>query len=237
MDDSTVTVFREILDARAAEIHTALPAKVLTYDAAKQIASVQPMVQDVFYDTAGNLKTRSFPVLSVPVAFIRGGGYFVSVPLAAGDTGMLVFSELPIDRWRSSGQESHPVNARRHGVGNAVFYPGVRPRAQALNEDGVDDHLVLGKEGGAQVHVKADQVNLYEASAADFVALAAKVATELNRVKADFTTLKTAIATGLTSVGIGGAANGGTGATAFNSAASAVPSNPASVAASKVKAT
>lgn len=235
-DESLESVLREAMDARVADVHTALPGKIVNYDAEKQVADVQPMVRDVFYDVQGTLKTRSFPVLpSVPVAFLRGGGFFVSLPLAVGDTGMLIFSELPIDRWRSSGQESHPVNARRHGVGNAVFYPGVSPRAKALAEDGVAQNLVLGKEGGAQVHVSASTVNLGEKEAADFVSLAQKNATELNRIKADFTSLVTAIQTALTAGGTSGV--GFAGGAAMASAMVFAPSNPSSTAATKVKAT
>lgn len=231
------TILREIIDARAAEIHTALPAKVISYDAAKQTVDVQPMVKDVYHSVDGALLTRSFPVLpSVPVAFIRGGGYFLSVPLAAGDTGMLIFSELPIDRWRSTGQEAHPVNARRHGVGNAVFYPGVKPRAAALTDTGVSDHMVLGKEGGAQVHVESATVKLGDGTASDFVTLDSKLQTELTRIKTELTTLKTAIGAGFTAVGAGLAANGALGKTAFDSAAAAIPGNPGTTAATKVKA-
>lgn len=181
------SVLRKILDARAAEIHTAVPGQVVHYDATKQIADVQPMVKDYYYAADGGVRTRSFPVLpSVPVQFPRGGGYFVSFPLSVGDTGMLIFSELPIDRWRSTGQEAHPVNARRHGVGNAVFYPGLAPRAKVLADDGVDANLIVGKEGGAQIHVSADMVNVGEKNAADFVALAAKVMTALNTIQSTF---------------------------------------------------
>lgn len=241
------TVLREALDARAAEIHTAIPGKVVNYNAELQVADIQPLVKDLYHSESGAMLTRSFPVLpSVPVAYLRGGGYFLSVPLDVGDTGMLVFSELPIDRWRSTGQESHPVNARRHGVGNAVFYPGVRPRADALDEDGVDTHMVLGREGGAQVHVKADEVNLYEENAADFVALAAKVETELQRVKGDIAAL-VALLVGPSVPPVGPPPAGMwvpvpmDGGAALRIAAAAalamVPSNPASTAATKVKAT
>lgn len=221
------TVLREVLDARAADIHTALPGKVVSYDASKQVADIQPLVKDVYHAESGALLTRSFPVLpSVPVAFLRGGGYFLSVPLAAGDTGMLVFSELPIDRWRSTGQESHPVDARRHGVGNAVFYPGVRPRAQALTEAGVSDHMVLGKEGGCQVHVKPNEVNLDGGPSATAVAIA-------QLVQAEFAALKTALLAAFTAVGVGAAANGTTAAA--NLSAGYTPST--ALGAQKVKAT
>ena len=211
MELTTENVMRMILDARAADIHTALPGKVVNYDASKQVADIQPLVKDVYHSTSGALLTRSFPLLpSVPVAFTRAGGYFVSMPLEAGDTGMLIFSELPIDRWRSTGQESHPVDARRHGVNNAVFFPGVRPRAQALAEDGVADHMVLGKEGGCQVHVKPDEVNLDGGLSATAIAIAQLVQTE-------FATLKAALLTAFNAIGASTAANGALGAASLSS--------------------
>jgi len=242
-----VTVLREILDARAAEIHTALPARVVSYDAAKQVADLQPMVRDVARTVEGALVARSFPTLpSVPVAFLRGGGYYLTVPLEPGDTGMLIFSELPIDRWRSTGQEAHPVNARRHGVGNAVFYPGVRPRAQALGEPGVPDHLVIGREAGVSVHVEPDVVRIGSGAATDAVPLESKLQAELARVKSDLIALRTAVSVALdVAAGLATAAGTspqtGTAIAAFFSAAKVqldvfTPTSPNSTASAKVKA-
>ena len=205
------TVLREVIDARAAEIHTAIPARVIAYDAAKQVADVQPMVKDFYHSVDGAMIPRSFPTLpSVPVAFLRGSGYFLSVPLAAGDTGMVVFCELPIDRWRSTGQESHPVNARRHGVGNAVFYPGLSPRAKALASPAVGQHMVLGKEDGCQVHISTNEVNLDGGPSAQAVAIA-------QLVQAEFAVLKTALIAAFNAVGASTAANGALGATSLSS--------------------
>lgn len=224
------SVLREVLDARLADVHTAIPAQVLSYDAAKQLADIQVMVKDAYYGADDTLKTRSFPVLpSVPVVFPRGGGMFLSLPLAQGDTGLLVFCELPIDRWRSTGQESHPLIARRHGVANAVFYPGLAPRAAALDEDGVADNLVLGAEGGAQVHVTPDAVLLGGFTATQKAAVA-----EL--VQAEFAALKAAL---LTAFGVANAVPAGPAAgsliqaSALTSIASYTPS--AALGAQKVK--
>lgn len=70
-------------------------------------------------------------------------------------------------------------------------------------------------------------------AAADFVALAAKVATELGKISSDLTTLKAATSTGLGGVPVAGGAL----ASAFNTSTAAVPQSHASVAATKVKAT
>lgn len=226
------TVLREAMDARVADMHTAIPGKVISYDADKQIVSVQPMVKDFHHTEAGAMVLRSFPVVQAPVAFLRGSGYFMTVPLAAGDTGMLIFSELPIDRWRSTGQESHPVNARRHGVGNAVFYPGISPRAKALTETGVSDHMVLGKEGGCQIHVKPTEVNLDGGPSATSIAIA-------QLVQAEFAALKVALqaALGVASAVPSGPATGALlQATALSTFSSAYTPSTA-LGAQKVKAT
>lgn len=223
---SLADVIREAMNARIADVHVALPASVLRYDSATQTVDVQPTVKDAVPDEDGVLQPRAFPTLpAVPVVWPRAGGFFLTMPIAPGDTGLLVFSELPIDRWRSTGQESGAVNARRHGLGNAVFYPGLSPAGKALSVPAVGDHLALGAEGGAQVHVTPALVNLGEESAADFVALAALV-------KAEFATLKTALLAAFNAVGAGGAANGATGASSLASGYT-----PGEVAASKVKAT
>lgn len=234
-EPSLEDVIGEILDAHSAEMHVALPGKVVSYDAAKQVADVQPQLRDVFVGSDGEFVDRPFPVLPrVPVQFLRGGGFFVIVPVAVGDTGLLVFCDLPLDRWRSSGQSSHPGDLRRHSMTSAVFIPGLVPTGAALSEASANADLVLGKAGGLNARVTSG--GLFQVGAgASFVALATKVATELSRINTDLTTLKTAIGSGFTAVGAALAANGALGKTAFDAASAAIPSSPGSVASAKTK--
>jgi hypothetical protein len=230
-------VIGEILDAHAAELRVALPAKVVKYDATKQIVDVQIQVRDAYLD-GDDVTVRTFPILPrVPVVFPRGGGFFLAFPLVAGDTGLLVFNDLPIDKWRSSGQESHPGDVRRHGLGGAVFLPGlVHGKADALPTS-VGSDLVVGKVGGSEIHLKASgEIHLGSNAAAEFVAQAAKTDARIAQLRTDLSTLKTAIGAGFTAVGAGALANGPAGKTAFDSASAAVPVAAASVAAAKVKA-
>jgi hypothetical protein len=237
-DLSLEDVLAEVRDSWLAAVHTSLPGKIVKYDSAKQIADVQPQVKDVVLSERGANVFKSYPLLtSVPVVFYRAGGAFQGAPIAAGDTGLLVFLQLSIDRWRANGQESVPGDVRRHHITSAVFLPGLSPRSKAVAELAANADYVFGFEGGSTVHVKPNgQIHLGSNAAADYVALAAKVATELNRVKSDLTALKTAISNAFFAVGIGAAANGTTAQTSFNGATLTVPSNPASVAAAKVKA-
>lgn len=178
----------DVLDTRIADIHTALPGRVVRYDSAKQLADVQPQIQCADLDVDGVVVTRSFPVLpSVPVAFPAAGGFAITFPVQAGDTGLLVFCELPIDRWRATGQESHPADIRRHSVTSAIFYPGLRPAKQAFTEADLSTDATIGKAGGATIHLKPDgTVHLGAPTASDFVALATLVNARLATIQNTF---------------------------------------------------
>jgi hypothetical protein len=208
------------------DLHTALPGRVESYDASKQTCDVLPMIKRQIPDGSGGYKIEDLPVLpNVPVAFPRGGGgFFMSFPLQKGDFVMLVFCERAIGAWRKKGEATSPGDLRTHSLAGAVAYPGLYPSDGKL-EDAHAQNMVLGKDGStAQIHLKTDgSVHLGGENGAEFVALATKVQNQLNA-------LKTAI-NGAVVV-----ANDG-GASLKSTLMTALASWPASVAASKVKAT
>lgn len=86
----------------------------------------------------------------------------------------------------------------------------------------------------AEVWLHSDGTVSLDQNPDDAAAVASLVLDELNAVKAELTTLKGAIAAGLTAVGVALAANGPAGATAFNSALGPFPHSPSSVASTTV---
>jgi Phage protein Gp138 N-terminal domain len=143
-----------------ADLHVALPGQVVSYDASKQVADVKPMVQRVAREQDDDRAVDPLPVIpAVPVAFARGGGYFMTLPLASGDTGLLVFCERDLSPWRATGQDSDPLDEGVHTLAGAVFYPGLHTEARALPTP--PSHLVLGKEsGGPELHVGSSTVDV-----------------------------------------------------------------------------
>ena len=144
---------------RAGHFH-AIPGRVKSYDATKQTAVIEPMVKLVWRTADDERVVDTLPVLpDVPVAWPRGGGYFLHLPLAAGDGGLILVTDTDIGAWRETGQVSDPGDERRHGLGGAVFYPGLETVARALL-DASAGHLVLGKDGGPAVHIDGSTVQL-----------------------------------------------------------------------------
>lgn len=138
---SFLTALRAIVEARLADLHTSMPARVVSYDSATQRATVQPLIRDA----EGTL----LPIVhDVPVVFPVVGGGGLTFVVAAGDTGLLQVAESSTERWRAGdGSATDAGDDRRFSLTDAFFLPGARA---APISDFVDD----------ATHVRGDKVYL-----------------------------------------------------------------------------
>ena len=68
--------------------------KVTKFDAATMTVDVQPLSKAL----DGGVYRTPPPVLGVPVAMIRGGGFFLRPWYKSGDVGVIVYADHDIDR-------------------------------------------------------------------------------------------------------------------------------------------
>jgi hypothetical protein len=206
------------MDARIANVHTALPAQVMAYNAGAQTVDVQPQVMRVVQDpdeldAHGNALEliESLPQIpGVPIAFPRSGDNWITFPITPGDTGLLIFAERSIDTWRANGRESDPGSLRMHNLSDAIYIPGVAPTSAAL------------VTSATAMVLNAAEIDLGGVAPPSFVALATAVTNALQ-------TLKDAISNAVPVPNDGGAA-------LQASIVTALSAWPPSVAATKVKA-
>ena len=148
---SLVQVLDDHFDGKVQDMHVAIPGTVVSWDSTKQTATVQPMVRKPLTSADNVLCFETPPQIpNVPVMCMRGGGFFVSVPLNAGDGVLLVFSEQSYSEWRSTGQISSPKDVRRHGTGYPYAIPGISPDSQALGSV-ASNKLVIGRDGNEEL--------------------------------------------------------------------------------------
>lgn len=148
----------QIIDAlfalRMANLHVALPGAIVKYDRDTQTAQVQPMIKRGYKGEAGERFVETLPVINaVPVMWLGGSAAHITMPLAVGDTGLLVFCEQSIDRWKSRGAVIDPEDDRRFHLSDAVFYPGLRAAKNKIGSNGpagasvfTSDDLRLGSK-------------------------------------------------------------------------------------------
>lgn len=147
-------VIKRAVEGALADCHVAIPGQVVGYSATTNLADVAVQVQHSVWDD-DNGRTYEDPgtLPGVPVMWPRAGGFLLTLPLAVGDTGLLIFNSDAIGEWRATNQSSKPSDASRMSVGWPIFVPGLFADASqfavgdlAARSAGV----VLGKDGAEQ---------------------------------------------------------------------------------------
>lgn len=117
---------RTMLDGRQAEIWTALPAFVVSFDRQKVTCVAQPTIQGTQLMPDGSSQWITISnCLDVPVLFPSGGGFIFAHDVKEGDEGLLVFSSRCIDAWWQSGGIQTQAELRMHDLSDGFFLPGV----------------------------------------------------------------------------------------------------------------
>lgn len=163
-------------EAHTQDMHVGLPGRIVSYDAAKQTADVECGVRLPLKGEFGEVVYEEFPIFpDVPIAWPRGGGFFITFPLAPEDPVFLVFSDVPMGEYLTTGKVSDPMDTRRHSSGYPMAIPGgASPDPKALT-DASATKLVLGKDGATvQISIDGTTIQLGKGTA-DYLALATKV--------------------------------------------------------------
>jgi hypothetical protein len=123
------------------KINVALPAVIVTYDPARQLATVKPTISARAHDPETDaLIPEALPAIAnVPVVFPSGMGGAVSFtwPLVPGDPVLLVICDRSLDEYKSTGlSENVPADIRRFDLTDAVAVPGLRPNTTPISAAG-----------------------------------------------------------------------------------------------------
>jgi hypothetical protein len=200
LEPSVQSVLNEWLDERLNFLHTAMPGKFKSYDAATQTAEVVPVIKQSLLAGDDSRAEVELPVIpNVKVHWPKAGGFYWHFPIAAGDYCQLIFNEAAIGFWRANGTVASPGDLERHGLSHPYAYPGGWPDSDPL-PDAPSAEAVIIVPGGKHLRVST------ASGVADAVALAQKVATQFDQLKAAITSwvpvpmdggaaLKTALAT------------------------------------------
>jgi hypothetical protein len=154
-------VFEIFRESSKRQMRCALIGQVQSYDASTQRATVQPLVNDFLQQPDGSFADMPFPALpNVPVQFPCGGNIRMTFPVQAGDTGLLIVTDLSLDLWKQQGNQVSPnTDQRRHHISDAVFVPGVVPNPKAWSSADASA-FTLGPDAGPQIVVRANSIEL-----------------------------------------------------------------------------
>ncbi len=122
------------IDANQSLVNTAMPGKILSYDAATQKAVIVPLIQ-IQLKNGKCIDFAEFPLQDVPVIFSSTSSSAMTFPLKKDDTVLLIFNQRSIDNWLvSKGTDTVvPDDFRKHDLSDAVAIPGFFNFSRAVN--------------------------------------------------------------------------------------------------------
>lgn len=143
-----------------------LPAVVISYDRATNLAVVQPTI--TLLTTDGVAVSRP-AVASVPVLAYGGGGYLINFPLQPGNKGWIEACDRDISLYMQAQQEeSQPNTLRLHSFEDSRFIPDVFAQYE-LAPTAAGALTIQSTDGAVSVTLSGDTVTI-RAPTVDIVA-------------------------------------------------------------------
>lgn len=105
-------------------IRCAIPAIIQSYDPGTNTVEAQPAIRERLVEEDGSIRYLNLPLLiNVPVAFPSSGSASITFPIGKGDECLIIFSDLAIDNFWTSGSVQNPIEVRRHDLSDGIAIP------------------------------------------------------------------------------------------------------------------
>lgn len=142
------------MEGHAAGIWTALPCIVAAVNLEAMTISAQPAIQGVVQNAEGESNSVDLPLLvDVPIVFPSAGGFSLTLPIAAGDEVLVVFSSRCIDAWWQSGGVGRAIEARMHDLSDGFAIPGPRSQARKVPNISATNVQIRADDGETYVEI------------------------------------------------------------------------------------
>jgi hypothetical protein len=146
---------RLALEGHQAQVWTALPGIIESFDADAVTCIVQPAIKAEVRAPDGSTQWTALPLLlDCPVVFPRGGGCTLTFPVAQGDECLVVFSSRCIDAWYSAGGVQVQSEFRMHDLSDGFALPG--PFSQATKISGISTSKAQLRSNDGSTFVELD---------------------------------------------------------------------------------
>lgn len=110
------------------DLRCSIPAIVQSVDYTNNppTVTVQVAIKEIVKTATGPVVTTIYPIATVPIILPSAGGFSLTLPIAEGDEGLLIFCDACIDLWWTRGGVQEQLERRRHDISDCGFVPGMR---------------------------------------------------------------------------------------------------------------
>jgi len=147
--------YQQIHDKKLKEsVCVAATVQVLAFDPAKMTVNVQPLSKHL---ENGKYESQP-PILQVPVAVTRIGGFIHRPWVKEGDVGVVVYLDHDMDSTVSGGKEAKPQTERNHATTDAIFIGGIVSGDYTVQGLPEKAHIIAKEDGSIYVAVTEEKV-------------------------------------------------------------------------------
>jgi hypothetical protein len=181
-----------------------IPAKVMQFDRATNMATIQPMI--MIKDNSSNSHMR-WQLGDIPVLSLGGGGFHISFPLKQGDLGWILAPDRDISLFLQT-LEAAPINTHRnHKFEDAWFIPDVF-RQYTINSADSGAMVIQSVDGSTRISISNGVINITAPSSVKVDTPKATFTKDVE-IQGNLAVDQNAVVTGMTSVNGGFNATGG----------------------------
>lgn len=135
-----------------------IPAVVVSYDRSKNIVTVTPAVNMAL--AGGQYLQREN--IQVTCWTYGGGGYFLNIPLQAGDTGWIIASDKDSSLFKQSRKVENPNTNIKHSYLHGFFMPDKINGFAVSSDDSAN--LVIVSTGGEKISIGQSATKIMSAN-------------------------------------------------------------------------
>jgi hypothetical protein len=148
----------------SAELRVMVPAIVQSFNATAQTVVVQcALLENVRIN--GIQQSVDLGLISdVPIQFVTGGTWSLTVPIQAGDECILVFADGCIDAWFQSGGQQSRIDGRRHALSDAIALFGVRSQPRKLTNYSTTSAQLRSDDGDTVIDLAPNVITIKAAT-------------------------------------------------------------------------
>jgi hypothetical protein len=183
-----------------------LPAIVVAYDRANNIATVRPLIVWLTVDDKQIVRNE---IANVPVLSLGGGGFHINFPLAAGDLGWIYAADRDLSLFKQTLAQAQPNTGRAHSFDDSMFVPDVF-RNYTVNSEDAGAMVIQSTTGATRISIRGDNIKITAPSNVTISTPTTHLTGDLH-VDGNTQITGTTTITGLTSVNGGFTAVGGGG--------------------------
>jgi hypothetical protein len=155
------------------DLRCAAPGIIRSFNAEEQTVVVQLAIKEIINNN-NTIESKTIPeLLDVPLINPRAGNFIITMPVAAGDECLVIFSDTCIDSWWELGEDKdnpqskgaqEPMSIRRHDLSDAfaILAPSSQKvKAQEIIDYATDCLEIRTLDGKNKIQIKDDIINCF----------------------------------------------------------------------------